>query len=1692
MSGASTMYLFRSWYDLVQAGQFIFGVTLSVPACAHLFRWLQRSDLRQSAHEQGRRYQDEDGEASEESTQMFADRFQRAVFAACAFIGSLSSFARVMSAPRMTESLEEVFQFGIWTALMLQSLALFTEPSAPRRFNVAVLGSINCLNIICALSIGVYLHSIQSQSAQSRDRILVTTELVSAGLACLHGFLLPRRPDVFWKGALVDRRSTSSIFGLVFFSWPWSALRSLSRNPALEIHGLPELDFTTRSLHLFQRFQQQRFMREEDCPLWKLLLFSYSRALFVQLSLTVFGSVISFAPQMMLLGILRVMEKDNGEERNLVTLAAWALGLGISVIATALVEKWTVWLSSMDLGVKMQKQLTMVLFDKMLRSKDSRTATEKTENEDEDMNETGFNIINLAALDTQQVGNCVRDIYRGYEALIKLSITSALIHRLMGWQSLVAGSAVMILLLAANANIARRYARDQSGLMAHMDARMAAVTEAVQGIFQIKISGLEHSWESRILGQRQRELDSLWVVSQWNIAARAICAVTPIIISVLIISMHAYVTGSLKASTAFTCLSILGSIDSTLGALPQLQSGWVGALISLKRLQNHLYTPENHFPSTPDDTIGFDNATVRWHGSGPDGFSLRNLTLSFPPGAISIVEGPTRSGKSLLLAAILGECELVRGNIATPCSSTGLPADIDHAWPMPSAIAYVPQMPWIENATIMKNIIFGSPMQTRRYKKVLQACALEADLAALEHGDQTEIGPKGVNLSGGQRSRVALARALYSRASIVVLDDIFSAVDARTARHIADHVLGGSLTKARTVILASNHLSLCSPYADYIVSLSGEGQYTCALAEDFVRPGLEDAPYSTNDFAPARGHDMSTEAISMHSRKPSSLSVLSFDPAAMQDSDEAAIAPKYVEDEHQRTTGLQHKTLVQYLQNIGGVWFGLFVLVMYMGQVGTLLGQSWWVARWAEQSEENLASTTMSKTDNEASLKWYLGFYVGLATLACFASIMQQYLTYSSTIFAARRLFRRLLHAVLHAPIDFLNRNPLGRILNRFSADTAIVDGQVGQILGGALTGVLQLIAIIGVGISVSWWILPVSVLMLLLCAHSARLFFEAARKLKHLDNVSRSPVFESFCSTMDGLPTIRALLLQERYMNKFAAQVDQNTRALWNLWLVNAWFGCRMALIGSAFVTIATLVIVSMPNITVATTGFALGFLLRYADVVSTFIRSFINLDLALVSTDRVIEYTQITSEKYDGRMPPAAWPEQGHVNVSNLVVRHDPQLPPALNKISFQLLPNERVGVVGRTGAGKSTLAKAFFRMLEAEQGSITLDGIDIASLALQQLRQRLSIIPQDPHLFSGTVRSNLDPFGSHDDTDLMRALESVHWSGCTGGLIEQGTTPSESSAPSNSNTSPTPTNAFFPLDHPILEAGHNLSQGQRQQLSLARAIVDRPKLLILDEATSSMDPATDALVQASIRELSASGFASMLVIAHRINTVLDFDRILVLDRGQVVEWGSPRELLAREGGWFRALADESGDLGGLEEEGGEVVVVREVGFVQEEESGTDMVTGVGIHEAQEVREMGLLHEESGIDVVAGAGVDEAREVREMGFVQEESGLATTIGVHEAHQVEQIEVAGERSTSVVGWEVSVGEGEGDVLDGMAIQSDTLRGDDSMRMTHSSSEVINSGSNRLLRVSSNGYGHREYRYSYSTTHINHESQEDD
>lgn len=567
---------------------------------------------------------------------------------------------------------------------------------------------------------------------------------------------------------------------------------------------------------------------------------------------------------------------------------------------------------------------------------------------------------------------------------------------------------------------------------------------------------------------------------------------------------------------------------------------------------------------------------------------------------------------------------------------------------------------------------------------------------------------------------------------------------------------------------------------------------------------------------------------------------------------------------------------------------------------------------------------------------FYLKIYILLSLLTCVVGTLRHALLFTASIRSSRNLYQKLTYAVLRAPLRWLDTVPGGRILNRFSADFNMVDSKLANDFGFMFYSLLLVFGTMMAGLLVSPLLIVFAFLSAACCVYYARLFLAGAREIKRLESNAKSPVFEQFGSALVGLSSIRAYGKVDAYIDLMCAKIDRHAQAFWYLWLFNRWLSFRMNCVSAVFATITAALIVSIKSIDASLAGFALNFALQYTTSISSALRQYADVEIDMNAMERVLEYCDIEIEKQDGFNVPAAWPSEGRIDVSNLVVGYASYLPPVLNGLSFAVEKNQRIGVVGRTGAGKSSLTLALFRFLEAREGSIYVDGLDISKVKLHDLRSRLAIIPQDPVLFSGTIKSNLDPFDEFNDTELRDALSRVH-------LISSNTQNNTQSQQSNSSSTrfsqivgettrtATPSNhsisestivasqdsgsvanninIFEDLDSPISEGGLNLSQGQRQLLCLARAIVSRPKIMVLDEATSAVDIPTDALIQRSIRSEFGRN-STLLVIAHRLSTIADFDRILVMDAGKAVEFGRPEDLMSIDNGYFKGLVEESGE--------------------------------------------------------------------------------------------------------------------------------------------------------------------------------------
>ncbi|KAK8174078.1 putative ABC bile acid transporter [Phyllosticta citrichinensis] len=1456
---------------------------------------------------------------------------------------------------------------GLWLPLNIQAIELSVEKEPVRRYNLAIN---NAATYLISLAIYCYVDDFRTLPKSLLGLSIARVALALVGL--ILSTLVPRRPHVEYKGRPVDTARSSSAFSRHTYGWLTPLLSFASKQGFLNQTDLPTLDSHARCRDLHDAFVASKYTGR----LWKNIVRAHLSAFITQYIVAALSGITFMAPQFAMYKLLQLLEaRDAGAD---VTVAAslWVVGLGVAVLVDNHMDNWRWWLSYGSLNVPIRVQLSALIFAKSMRRKETKGVRkdadeekedadgEKGDGEDEDaLKQTQQGTINLVGVDSKRIADFSTYQAVVWSAVIKLTLAFIFIYKLVGWEALLAGIAAQICVLPLNSYFARRYASAQNDLMSARDKKLAVLNEALTGIRQIKFSALEQQWQKKIQEYRETELKIVWRVFVSDTFLIFCWIFGPYMLSAVTLAVHALVYKHLYPSIAFTTIGILGQIEGTLAFVPEIIAMGIDSWVSVKRIEEYLNAPEKPSNTIPGDEISFKHANIAWPSDSEkneESFVLRDLDFTFPTGKLSVISGRTGSGKTLLLKAILGEVDVLSGSIVVP---QALPVEkrYDHKanrsnWIIPSTIAFVSQQPWIENHTFRDNILFGLPFDETRYNKVIQACALDPDLKLLSDGDNTEIGAQGINLSGGQKWRITLARALYSRAGILLMDDIFSAVDAHVGRHIFEHALTGELGYGRTRIVVTHHFSLCLPRTNFEVLLS-EGQVErSGLVADLRENGgldeileeeriedefTDESPLldgGNGYMSPRRRRSSAIRRGSLsaalengngigrvrRASRVSERSALIDDGGHMHVDSGPRDAPKRFTEEETKMKGKVLLSVYRhYIKAGGGYWFWAGVVLAFCVIQALILGRSWWLTIWTGQYKTQEASTgfvarllqhpVRTPYHSQALTRdtnFYVGVYMLISVSISLFGTIRYYIVFCGSIRASRKLFDDLVYAVLRAPMRWLDTVPTGRILNRFTADFSAIDMEQASGFSFMLFHMLLVVGIIVAGMMVTPVMILFAVILLALCLRYALFYLVGARETKRLESLAKSPMFELFGASLSGLSTIRAFGKTADYIENMFDLIDRHGQTIYYMWAFNRWLTYRLGVIGAVFSLSMATLIVSLRSIDAALAGFALGFTLEYSMAVVWMLRQYAIVELAMNAVERVIEYSSgIETEDQGGAPAPAAWPSEGRLEVDNLVVSYAADLAPVLKGVSFSVRPNERVGVVGRTGAGKSSLTLALFRFLEAREGSIHIDGLDIAALRLHDVRSRLAIIPQDPVLFSGTVRSNLDPFNEHTDAELREALQRVH-------LVspaDYACASSNSGSGNGSAAEQTNTNPFASLSTTISEGGANLSQGQRQLLCLARAIIARPKIMMLDEATSAVDKATDERIQRSVREQFDN--STLLVIAHRLSTIVDFDRILVLGEGRVVEFGTPLELMMKEEGVFKGMVRDSGERGVLE---------------------------------------------------------------------------------------------------------------------------------------------------------------------------------
>ncbi|XP_071805798.1 ATP-binding cassette sub-family C member 9-like [Asterias amurensis] len=1144
-------------------------------------------------------------------------------------------------------------------------------------------------------------------------------------------------------------------------------------------------------------------------------------------------------------------------------------------------------------------------------------------------------ITNHMSTDAMAVLYMFQTFYYLFSIPIQITVTLVLLYFQLGFSALL-GFAVFVVLIPIQLKVATIMTKRQKDVLGCSDQRLKQSNELLQGIKLLKLYAWEQIYCEAIEAVRKRELGFLRKINHCLIVTILITTAAPILVTLVGFGTYTALTGKpLTPDVTFSSLALFNQLAMPLFILPMSLAMLVNGLVSTKRLLTFLLAPEvegkessvldddeddamsndqevvvkfrqpekvtvspkytkkaigiqtddmelvtstdsnvnsglngtpnGAFISDPEQTMESDiaveitNGNFKWDPES-DVNTMSDINVKIPAGKLTMIIGQVGSGKSSLLSAILGEMTTVSGDVQINSGK--------------ESIAFAAQKPWLLNGSLQDNILFSSDMNRKRYKCVIEACALKPDIDILPAGDQTEIGEKGINMSGGQKQRISVARTMYSGRQLIILDDPLSALDVHVGRHLFEEgIVKWLLDNKQTVILVTHQLQYLNR-ADLIIEVK-EGRICATGSLDDV---IKADPETYSSWAEAIKEDEEPESEEVkdveEERKSLKRQLSKKDSFVKQMSkEEKQSGGKLIEKEEQARGSVSYTVYLYYMKNVG---WGLisFVFLALITQTSLNVGKNFWLSSWSEAGLSNESATSTAE---------YLGGYAGLSVAAIVSQLMAFSALVTAALIGGRRLHHNMLQNIIMVPLRFFDTTPVGRVLNRFSNDTQLIDSRLAQTFNSLLGCFLQCLSAVVVNTIVMpffiIFVIPIAIGYYFL----QKYFIATSRELQRLDSTSKSPIFAFFSESLGGLSTIRAYGDGKRFYKTLIKRIDTNLGPYLYLQAANRWLATRLDLIGSLFVLLAglsTLIGALLFGVDPSLVGLAVTYSLQVSGYLNWLVRSVADAELQMNAVERVKFYSDVENEPYEGKEPAVEWPSRGQIKFEEVSVRYAKDLDAVLKRVSVCLKPGEKVGICGRTGSGKSTLTLALLRVIDIFEGQVLIDDVDIKSVPLTSLRSKLSIIPQDPVLFTGSVRKNLDPMMQQSDDDLWKSLEIAQLKEVVSQL-EGG------------------------LDASVTEGGENFSVGQRQLFCLARAFLRKSRILIMDEATASIDMETDKILQTVV----ATAFAdrTVLTIAHRIATILDSDSILVLDDGHVAEYGSPAELLAKENGLFASLVND-----------------------------------------------------------------------------------------------------------------------------------------------------------------------------------------
>uniref|UniRef100_A0A8C4GV60 ATP-binding cassette, sub-family C (CFTR/MRP), member 9 n=1 Tax=Dicentrarchus labrax TaxID=13489 RepID=A0A8C4GV60_DICLA len=1260
----------------------------------------------------------------------------------------------------------------------------------------------------------------------------------------------------------------------------------------------------TNYLRLKDAYEDQRTAEDPDrAPsIWRSMYRAFGRPILLSSTFRYLADLLGFAGPLCISGIVNVQTPNLLQNTSVLAVL---LFLALILQRTFLQASYYV---TIETGINLRGALLAMIYNKILRLSTSNMSMGEM---------TLGQINNLVAIETNQLMWFLFLCPNLWAMPVQIVMGVILLYYLLGWSALV-GASVIVLLAPVQYLIATKLADTQKSSLEHSTDRLKKTSEILKGIKLLKLYAWENIFCDSVEDTRGKELTSLKTFAFYTSMSIFMNAAIPIAAVLATFVMHHFLNKSGPSpSEAFAALALFHILVTPLFLLSTVVRFAVKALVSVQKLGEFLQSDEIEDDSwrngdmtvsfeagkkhpgmvstkainrkqpmryqmdnyeqptrrqmrpteTEDVAVKVSNGFFTW---GNNLSTLSDINIRIPTGQLTMIVGQVGCGKSSLLLAMLGEMQTIDGRVHWSNKNR-------------YSVAYATQKSWLLNATVEENITFGSPFNKQRYKAMIDACSLQPDIDLLPFGDQTEIGERGINLSGGQRQRICVARALYQNTNIVFLDDPFSALDI----HLSDHLMQEGILKLlqddkRTVVLVTHKLQYLT-HADWIIAMKDGSVLREGTLKDIQNHDVELYDHwktLMNRHDHELEKDIQQDSQTTLERKTLRRAFYSRETKNQIDDEDEEEEEEEEDDDNMSTTTNRRSKIpwrVCWCYLSSGGFFMVFLMVSSkLLKHSVIVAIDYWLALW---TSSKTSQSTGGGTDS-----YYLPVFIILCaagiTLCLITSLTVEFLGLS----AATNLHHNLLNKIIHAPIRFFDITPLGQILNRFSADTNIIDQHIPPTLESLTRSTLLCLSAIGV-ISIITPAFLIALVPLAVAFYFIQKYFRVASKdLQDLDDSTQLPLLCHFSETAEGLTTIRAFRHEARFKQRMLELTDTNNTAYLFLSAANRWLEVRTDYLGAVIVLTAAGASIwsSLYNLP---RGGLVGLGLTYALTVTNYlnwvVRNLADLEVQMAAVKKVNSFLGTESENYEGSMGasqvPENWPQEGEIKIQDLCVRYDPMLKPVLKHVNAYIEPGQKVGICGRTGSGKSSLSLAFFNMVDIFEGKIVIDGIDICKLPLQTLRSRLSIILQDPVLFSGSIRFNLDPERTCTDDRLWEALEIAQLKNMVKAL------------PGG-------------LDAVVTEGGENFSVGQRQLFCLARAFVRKSSILIMDEATASIDMATENILQKVV--MTAFADRTVVTIAHHVSSILEAEQVLVFSSGILVESDSGPNLLAQEESLFSVL--------------------------------------------------------------------------------------------------------------------------------------------------------------------------------------------